>query len=62
MPEDTGRIRRTPRFGSGNNECAELATGGRLVRDSIDRAGAVLRFTSGESTAFLAGAREGEFG
>ncbi|HKT00917.1 MAG TPA: DUF397 domain-containing protein [Rugosimonospora sp.] len=48
---------------SGNGNCVELALqpGGVLVRDSKDRTGPVLRFTTEEWEAFLAGARDGEF-
>jgi Domain of unknown function (DUF397) len=47
-----------------NGDCVEVADlpGGQIgVRDSKDPAGAVLRFTSSEWTAFLGGARNGEF-
>ncbi|WP_045875855.1 DUF397 domain-containing protein [Pseudofrankia sp. DC12] len=50
--------------GTGGN-CVEVATlpdGGRAVRDSKDPDGLTLRFTAAEWTAFLAAAREGEFG
>lgn len=43
-------------------EVAELRDEGRLVRDSKNPAGGVLRFTSGEWTAFLKGVHAGEFG
>jgi hypothetical protein len=62
-----GRIVGAFRKASGSqniDECVEVApldNGGRAVRDSKDRAGAVLYFTAGEWTAFLAGARQGEF-
>jgi Domain of unknown function (DUF397) len=48
---------------SGNNGCVEVAVvGDRVaVRDSKDRGGPVLLFTSDEWAAFLAGARDGEF-
>ncbi|MDN5913916.1 MAG: DUF397 domain-containing protein [Pseudonocardia sp.] len=55
---------RTSSFSSGNNECvevADLADGGRLVRDTKDRDGGTLAFTDGEWSAFLAGVRQGEF-
>jgi Domain of unknown function (DUF397) len=42
-------------------EVANLPDGGIGVRDSKDPEGPVLRFTSGEWTAFLGGARNGEF-
>jgi hypothetical protein len=42
-------------------EVAELADGGRLVRDSKDPAGPVLAFTPQEWTAFVLGVKAGEF-
>jgi len=49
--------------GTGGNcvEVAVLPDGGRALRDSKDPAGPVLRFTSAEWGAFVAGARDGEF-
>lgn len=49
--------------GTGGNcvEVAQLADGGRTVRDSKEPDGPVLCFTSAEWNAFLAGARDGEF-
>lgn len=47
-----------------NSNCVEVASlpdGEIGVRDSKDREGPVLRFTSGEWRAFLGGARNGEF-
>lgn len=46
-----------------NGECVEVATIDKLVgvRDSKDRGGPVLVFGFGEWTAFLAGARDGQF-
>jgi Domain of unknown function (DUF397) len=50
---------------SGATNCVEAgpcACGGDvLVRDTKDRQGPVLRFTAAEWTAFLAGAKAGEF-
>jgi hypothetical protein len=48
---------------SGTNGCVEVAfvDGQVAVRDSNDRRGPVLLFTSHEWTAFLAGVRDGEF-
>jgi hypothetical protein len=48
---------------SGTNGCVEVAVvGDRVaVRDSKDRGGPVLLFTSDEWEAFLAGARDHEF-
>ena len=42
-------------------EVAELADGGRAVRDSKNPEGAKLVFTVGEWAAFLDGAKNGEF-
>jgi hypothetical protein len=49
--------------GTGGNcvEVAVLPDGGRALRDSKDPAGPVLRFTSAEWSAFVAGAQDGEF-
>lgn len=52
-------------FSQGKDNCVEVGlgdTGGRFVRDSKDRAGAVLRFTESEWDAFVKGVRAGEFG
>lgn len=48
---------------SGTNGCVEvaLADDGIAVRDSKDPGGVALEFTAHEWTAFLAGARDGEF-
>ena len=48
---------------SGNNGCVEVALDADeiAVRDSKDRDGPVLRFTTHEWGAFLAGVRDGEF-
>jgi Domain of unknown function (DUF397) len=48
---------------SGTNGCVEIAfvEGQVAVRDSKQRYGPVLLFTAHEWTAFLAGARVGEF-
>jgi hypothetical protein len=51
--------------GNGGGNCVEVGViddGGRLVRDSKHRDGAVLRFTSAEWDAFVKGVRAGEFG
>lgn len=42
-------------------EVADLPGGGRVVRDSKDRTGAVLSFTAAEWSAFTAAVRDGEF-
>jgi hypothetical protein len=50
--------------GQGGNcvEVADLADGGRLVRDTKDQGrGPVLRFTQSEWQAFVLGVRDGEF-
>jgi hypothetical protein len=51
---------------SGNNgNCVEVAAlpgGGRALRDSKDPSGPALAFTNAEFAAFVAAAREGEFG
>lgn len=56
---------RKARASDSNGSCLEVAAhpdGGRWVRDSKDRGtGPVLRFTAAEWTAFLDGARNGEF-
>jgi Domain of unknown function (DUF397) len=48
---------------SGGNGCVEVAVGRDrvAVRDSKDRGGPILLFTSDEWKAFLAGARDGTF-
>jgi Domain of unknown function (DUF397) len=51
-------------FSFANGDCVEVASlpdGGVAVRDSKDTAGPVLQFTASEWTAFVAGARNGEF-
>jgi len=51
-------------FSFANGDCVEVASlpgGGVGVRDSKDARGPVLRFTASEWTAFVAGARNGEF-
>lgn len=56
--------RKSSRSGSNGGACvevAELADGGRAVRDSKDRSGPVLTFTAAEWSAFTAGVRGGEF-
>lgn len=49
---------------SGGGDCVEVADlpgGGRAVRDSKNPAGAQLRFTPSEWTAFVGGVKDGEF-
>lgn len=42
-------------------EVADLADGGRAVRDSKDPSGPMLRFTAAEWDAFVHGVKSGEF-
>jgi Domain of unknown function (DUF397) len=48
---------------SGNGNCVEVAVLDEAVavRDSKDRSGPVLMFTSAEWDAFVSGAKDGEF-
>jgi hypothetical protein len=55
---------RTSTFsGANGGQCAEVANDGEKirVRNSKDRAGAVVGFTADEWRAFVAGVRAGEF-
>jgi hypothetical protein len=56
--------RKSSYSGSGDNcvEIAQLPDGGRAVRDSKNPGGPVLTFTVGEWSAFIMGAKDGEFG
>ncbi|HET6531060.1 MAG TPA: DUF397 domain-containing protein [Actinoplanes sp.] len=49
--------------GNGGNNCVEVAflDSGVAVRDSKDRSGPALMFTSAEWTAFVDSAKDGEF-
>ena len=49
--------------GNGGNNCVEVAflDSGVAVRDSKDRSGPALMFTTAEWTAFVDSAKEGEF-
>jgi hypothetical protein len=49
--------------GNGGNNCVEVAVldTGVAVRDSKDRTGPTLMFTSAEWTAFVDSAKDGEF-
>ncbi len=60
-PSDHLQWRRSSRCGT--NTCVEIAADGEavLVRDSKNPESPPLRFTQQEWTAFLAGARAGEF-
>jgi hypothetical protein len=54
----------TSSYSSASGNCvqiAELADGGRAVRDSKDPHGPMLRFTPAEWAAFTAGVHDGEF-
>jgi Domain of unknown function (DUF397) len=61
MPTEQSRWRRAKRCAS--NTCVEVAMDGEhyLIRDSKRPEIEPLRFTGAEWTAFLAGAREGDF-
>jgi Domain of unknown function (DUF397) len=50
-------------YSGANGQCIEIAsTSGKIaIRDSKDPEGPVLVYTTGEFTAFLHGARNGEF-
>lgn len=55
---------RTSSHSIANNMCVEVADlpdGHRAVRDSTDRSGPALTFTTAEWAAFTAGVRTGEF-
>lgn len=55
--------RKSTRSGAYGDNCVEVAFVGDAiaVRDSKNPSGPALRFTRGEWTAFVAGARDGEF-
>jgi hypothetical protein len=55
--------RKSTRSGPLTDNCVEVAfiEGGVAVRDSKDPDGPVLRFTADEWTAFVGGAKDGEF-
>jgi hypothetical protein len=56
--------RKSTRSNGGGGNCvevAELADGGRAVRDSKNPDGPVLLFTAGEWLAFTGGVKDGEF-
>ncbi|MFB6518595.1 DUF397 domain-containing protein [Streptomyces sp. NPDC056401] len=60
----TGAVWRKSRYSNGQDNCvetADLPDGGRAVRDSKDKSGPILRFTPGEWSAFIQGAKAGEF-
>ncbi|ORT46925.1 DUF397 domain-containing protein [Frankia sp. KB5] len=60
-----GLVWRKSSYSGGNGgDCVEVAGlpgGGRAVRDSKNPHGPVLEFTEAEWSAFLAGARDGQF-
>ncbi|MET8334165.1 DUF397 domain-containing protein [Streptosporangium canum] len=61
----TARWRKSTLSGDDGSNCVEVAglSGGRrAVRDSKDRGGPALVFTSGEWAAFVGGVKNGEFG
>ncbi len=63
--QDAGLVWRKSSFSNGNGgncvEVAALSNGGRAVRDSKDPNGGMLNFTADEWSAFLAGAKDGQF-
>lgn len=65
IPDDAGLVWHKSSFSNNNaDECvevADLADGGRLVRDSKNPTGPRLAFTAGEWDAFVKGVRAGEF-
>ena len=62
-PELTGVVWRKSSHNNGQGQCVEVARLGTAVavRDSKNPTGAVLVFTPAEWTAFLTGAKAGEF-
>lgn len=62
-PLETALWRKSTRSGPLTDNCVEVAfiDGGVAVRDSKDPDGPVLRFTAAEWTAFVGGAKDGEF-
>ena len=64
MNQDQLMWRKSSRSNGQNNcvEIADLPDGGRAVRDSKDNGtGPVLVFTAAEWSAFIGGAKDGEF-
>jgi Domain of unknown function (DUF397) len=65
MPDLTGAVwHKSTHSGGNGGDCVEVAVnlpGIVAVRDTKDRDGAALVFTHAEWSAFLAGARDGEF-
>jgi hypothetical protein len=64
MNQDQLLWRKSSRSNGQNNcvEVADLPDGGRAVRDSKDKgSGPVLVFTASEWSAFVGGAKDGEF-
>jgi hypothetical protein len=61
---DTPMNWRKSSFSGSTNECVEianLADGGRAVRDSKSPDDGFFRFTAGEWAAFISGVKAGEF-
>jgi len=61
---DTPTNWRTSSYSGSNNDCveiADLASGGRAVRDSKNPDGGFFRFTAGEWSTFIQGVKAGEF-
>ncbi|WP_105970909.1 DUF397 domain-containing protein [Streptomyces geranii] len=59
MTEVVSPFRKSSYSGAENNcvEVADIATGGRAVRDSKNQIGPILTFTPGSWRTFLAGAK-----
>jgi len=61
---DTPMNWRKSSYSGSNNDCveiADLADGGRAVRDSKSPDDGFFRFTAGEWAAFISGVKAGEF-
>jgi len=59
----TEQWKKSSKSGTNSGSCVEVRhhDGAIQVRDSKDRSGPVLRFTAREWTAFIGGAKDGEF-
>jgi hypothetical protein len=65
QPHHTGWKKSSRSNGNGGNNCVEVAfldDNTVAVRDSKNRSGPALTFTPDEWAAFVAGAKDGEFG